>query len=246
MTISTTKSRAKDISFIIEKLRPHFKAIKGIMVCEEIDGREKLGLAVFEDKKDLALSYIFDAVSEAIIRDYKEEYFTKNLKINSANKLDVATFIKTLVMFDKASDKDIIKSHLKPSDEILIDSLYNFRLWELNNRWQDICSLVTENSGYLLMSGSFLDLMRFLIMTSETEMSEVHVHYGNGNIFAQSAEGKEVFNLKYTEDDDSKINVLSELIGLAPEKIVLYNDINDRELSSYIVSLFDGKVSVLK
>ena len=55
------------------------------------------------------------------------------------------------------------------------------------------------------------------------------------------------FIVLYKEkDDDSKIGVISEILALSPEKIIVHNDVVDGELSSYIVSLFDDKVCVLK
>jgi len=247
ITITTSKAKSKDISFIINKLRPDFKAMKGIMVCEEFDKRVKLALAVSKEKKDLAISLIFDAVSEAIIRDYKEEYLLKNLKISLPNKITLNAFVKALTMFDKINDKDIIKKKLVLTDELHLDSFYNFRLWELEKRWQEIAQLVTENSGYLLASGSFMELMKFLIMTNDAEFGELHMFYENGSIIAQNKDGREIFNLKYMKDDvNSKINVISEIISLSPQKIILHNDKFDIELCEYIESLFDGKVCVLK
>ena len=247
ITLSTNRARSNDISFLINKLRPVVKSMKGVMVCEEFDKRVKLALAVKEDKKDLLLGAVFEAVSECIVRSYKEEYLSKHLKIKLSSPVIKATFIKALTMFDKSGDKKIIKEQLKPSAEILIDSLYNFRLWELEKRWQEMCDLVSENSGYLVMSGTLMELMRFLVLTSETETGELHVHSGHGNVFALLNDGTEMFKMEYKEkDDSSKIGVISELICLAPEKIVVHKDVLDSELSSYISSLFEGKVSVIK
>ncbi len=247
LTISTNSAKSSDITFLIKRLRPTIKSHHGIMVCEEFDKRVKLALAVSEDKKDVVLGAVFDAVAEVIIRSYKEQYLEKHLKLALSSSVTRATFIKALTMFDKAGDKALIKSKLEPCREILIDSLYNFRLWELEKRWQEICNLVSENSSYLIMSGSFMELMKFLILTSETEMGEVHVHYSPGSIWAVGESGNEIFKLSYKEkDDNSKIRVLTELISLAPEKIILHSDIVDSELTAYISSLFDGKVSVLK
>lgn len=247
ITISTHKSRQKDISFIINRIRSQMKLFKGIMVCEEIDNRVNLALAVKKDKKEMVLAVVFDAVAEAIVRGYKEEFLFERLQSKMRDKVALTTFVKALTMFDKSSDKDIIKKQIDLSDNILIDSLYKFRLWELENRWGEIANLVADNSSYLLMSGTFMELMRFLIMSNESEFGLVHLHSRGGDIFAESKDGKEVFSFKYKEkDDNSKIKVISELITLAPEKIILHNDIQDEDLSKFLVSLFDGKISVIK
>ncbi len=243
MTLSTIKARNKDISFIINKLRPVVKNINGIMVCEEFDGRVKLAIAAHENKKDYLFSLAIDAVCEAIIRGYKEDYLKKHLKIKFLGRVALATFIKALTMFDKQGDKDIIKKQLTPFSELNIDSFYNFRLWELEKRWKDICLLVSENSSHLLVSGSFQELMKFLISTNEPEIDEVLVHRKNGKIVFEEKDGKELAKFSYKNDDNDKISVLSELISFAPEKIIVFGGEVGDELSELIISLFDGKVT---
>ncbi len=245
MTISTCKARSKDISYIINSLRPSIKAIKGIMVCEEFDGRVKLAIAVEESKKDYVLSLIYDAVSEAIVRGYKEEFLKKNLKIKLGGKVASVTFFKALAMFDKQGDKQLIKKQLLPCEELYIDSLYNFRLWELEKRWKEICTLVEENASYLLASNSFFDLVKFLIFSCDTETSEVALSFNGNKIVAKSGE-KEFFSVQYKSDESAKIKVLGELIGLAPAKIVVYENKFPQDIIETISSLFESRVSVRK
>ena len=246
ITVSSAKTKNKDISFIINKLRPRLKAMKAIMVCEEFDGRVNLALAANENNKDLLLSLLFDAISEAIIRNYKEEVLLENLKYKIKDEVTLLTFVKALTMFDKASDKELIKSKLKPSKAINIDSLYLFRLWELEKRWVSIASLLSENSGYLLMSGSFNDLMKFLIMTNDIEYGDIYLTIENNKIFAKSTEGTEVFAVEYKNDDNCKIKIASELISLSPKKIILSKDFSNLDVTKYLEFLYDGKISILK
>ena len=90
-------------------------------------------------------------------------------------------------------------------------------------------------------------MLRFLIMSNNILFGELHLHKGEKTIYAHGKDGKEVFSVSYKEKDNvSKIGVISEILSLSPEKIIIHNDIVDNELSSYIESLFDGRVSVLK
>lgn len=246
LTISTCKAKSSDINFIVGKLRQPLKSLRGIMICEESDGRINLAIAVDKTKKDYALGIIFDAVSEAIIRSYKYDFFMRNIRLNSTSVALENAFIRALTMFDKQSDKTLIKKHLKPNSQIHLDSLYHFRLWELEKRWRDTAEIISQNSSYLLAQGSFIELMKFLIMTNDVETGEVHIKKEDNRIFACLKEGKELFAFDYKENEDSLVKVISELICLAPEKIVLYQDLDGSELSKYIFSLFDGKVSVVK
>ena len=78
ITISTAKTKNKDIAFLINKLRPKLKSLKAIMVCEDFDGRENLAIATNENNKDLVVSLVFDAICEVLIRTYKEQVLYNN------------------------------------------------------------------------------------------------------------------------------------------------------------------------
>lgn len=246
LTISTNKAKYKDIDFIFSLLKNKIKSAKGVIVSEEIDGRAKLAFAVPDDKKDYALSLAFDAISEAIIRDYKYEFLKRNLSLQTGNKIAESAFIKALSVYDKTSDKEFIKKCLKPSLEILIDSFYSFRLWELEKRWKNIADLMSENCAYICMSGSFSDLMKFLVMSNECEAGEVHICKGDGNIFCGDSSGKEFFNVIYEEGDNFVINILSELISLSPEKIIIHKELENTLVANEILNVFDGRVRVIK
>lgn len=247
LTISTEKSKEKDIDFIFSILKHKIRAIKGIVVSEEIDGRIKLALAVPEEKKEYVLSLVFDAISEAIVKSYKFDFFKKNLKLKTTDKIVENALIQALSVYDKKSDKDFIKSKLVPTDEILIDSFFNFRLWELEKKWKSIAELMSENAEYLSMNNSLEDLMRFLVMSNECEVGELHVQISDGVVFCSDSSGNEFFNMLYSQSDElSKINILIELISLSPEKIVVHQGLENTDLASEIVNVFDHKVCVLK
>ena len=246
LTISTCKSKSSDISFIYKALKNKVKSLKGIIVCSEYEGRSSLAIAIDKEKKDFLFAMVFEAISEAIIRSYKFDFLKNNLKLRVGDKITESAFIKALTVYDKNSDKDLIKKQLVPSEEILIDSFYNFRLWELEKRWKGVCELMSENASYLFMSGSFMDLLKFLILSCDNEAGEVHMHLGDGNIYCNEPSGRELFNMIFNDDENSKINILSELICLSPEKIVLHSNLENTSLAKDIVSLFDGRVSQIK
>ena len=243
ITLSTCKNREYDIEFIMSKLMEEVKALKGILTYTEIERRSKVAIAVPENKKDYFLALLFDVICEAIIKSYKYEYFLNNIKLHLNNRVTEVAFLKALTMFDKTSDKEIIKKYIPISGEILLDSLYNFRLWELEKRWREVIKLVEDNKGYLLLSGSFIDLMKFLLLSIEPEIDEVHIYCEENMICCKNKQGKELFKNQYDEkDEESIINIISELITLSPEKIVLHLTQSQEKLCSYIKNLFELKV----
>lgn len=246
ITLSSARNKYKHISFLIDKIRPKLKTINAVMVCEDFDGRENLAIASKNNDKDLILSFVFDAVSEAIIRTYKEEILFENLKNKIQDNVLLITFIKALTMYDKTSDKEFILSKLTPSKTINIDSLYFFKLRELTNRWVNIADLLSENSSFLMMSGTFNDLIKFLISSNDVEFGDVILNIEKGNIVGKSIDGTKVFCLEYNNDDSSKIKLVSELIFLAPNKIILSKDFNGLDITKYLEFIYDGKISILK
>ena len=246
ITISSAKTKNKEISILIDKIRPKLKSLKAIMVCEDFDGRENLAIATKESNKELLLSLIFDAIGEVIIKTFKEQVLLENLKNKIQDEITLLTFVKALAMFDKVSDKEFIVSKLSPSKVINIDSLYYFRLWELTKRWVNVANLLSENSGYLMMCGAFNDLMKFLVATNDIEYGEVFLSLKNNMILAKGKDGTEVFNVSYNNDDNCKIKVVSELISLSPTKIILSKDFKDLDVTKYLEFLYEGRVSILK
>jgi len=246
ITVSSSKTKRKDISFIVKAIKPKLKQIRAVMVSECCGERENLAIATEEYNKELVLSWLFDAISETIIRNYKEEIFIEKLKSKINDSVALNSFVKALTMFDKSSDKDLIKSALKPCEVINIDSLYLFNLWELQKRWESVAVLICENVNSLLISGAFNELMKFLIITNEVEFGDVYLSLNNNEIFAKSVDGLEVFKVDYFNDDNTKIKLVSELISLAPNKIILTEDFSNLEIAEYLEFLYDEKISVVK
>lgn len=247
LTISTSKTKEKDIDFIFSMLKNKIRSVKGIVVSEEVDGRVKLSLAVPQSQKEFAVSLTFDAIAESIVQSYKHEFLKRNLNFQTGNKMVESALIKALSVYDKKSDKDFIKSKLVLSSEILIDSFFRFRLWELEKRWKNIAELVRENMSFLCMNGSLVELMRFLVMSNECEIGELHIHVSDGIVHCHDLSGEELFNMVYDPlDETSKINILTELISLSPEKIVIHQEDADCDIASEIVNVFERKVCVVK
>lgn len=247
LTVSTSKTNEKDIEFIFSMLKNKIRAVKGIVVSEEVDGRVKLSLAVPREQKEFAVSLTFDAIAESIVQNYKHDFLKRNLNFQTGNKTVESALVKALSVYDKKSDKELIKSKLTLSNEILIDSFFRFRLWELEKRWKNVAELVRENMSFLSMNGSLVELMRFLVMSNDCETGELHIHVSDGIVHCHDTSGEELFNMVYASSDQtSKINILTELISLSPEKIVVHQDDENSDLASEIVNVFDKKVSVLK
>jgi len=82
---------------------------------------------------------LFDCIISQIVTTMKSFYLLSKLKIK--NK----TLIKILLNYDKKADTIIAGTLFKITNEILLDSLYDFGLSKLKIRWDEVIQLVNEN-----------------------------------------------------------------------------------------------------
>ena len=217
-----------------------------MIVFEDINGRPSISLAVPKKQQDFFKSFVLELISEVVVMDYKYEYLKSHLSCPIASEVIWTSFLKSLTVFDKQTDKDLIKKNLHIDDEILIDSAYNFSLWTLRDRWREIASLVRENLNGLVSRDSLIELMRFLIYASDMEADTVFVKNCKNDTFVMINESKIAKNLCFFEENANRdMRVLSELVCLCPREIVLELDSEkDQNLIENISQIFGEKVHI--
>ena len=215
-------------------------------IYEVLDNRLVISLAVPEKEKDFYKAFVLELVSEIMVMDYKHEYVKNHLKSYTANQALWTGFLWALTIFDKQTDKDLIKKNLSFTNELLIDSSYHFKMWEVERRWKEITELVEDNLSGLLTRDSFVDLMKFLILASDMEADCVFIKNCKNEPKIMINDTKNAINLCFFDEKvDNDTRILSELICLSPREIVIENDANiGQEIVGYISSIFDGKVHV--
>lgn len=244
LTISNQRNKKDYMRFVYNKLKPHVDNSKGIIIFEETDGRLSISLAVPNKERDFYKAFVLELVSEIIVMDYKYEYIKANLNAQISNDELWISFLKALTVFDKQTDKDLIKKNLAFTSELLIDSSYNFRMWEVRDRWREIVSLVEENLSGLLARDSFVDLMKFLIAASEPEADTVYIKKCKNTPEIMINDTQKAINLCFFEENvKNSIKILSELVCLCPRSIVIdFDDENYSDLVEKISNIFEGKV----
>ncbi len=243
LTISNEKKKVPFMDFVYKKLKNHVDNSKGLIIFEEMDGRLVISLAVPEKEKEFYKAFVLELVSEIIVMDYKYEYIKTNLKHKMASETLWGGFLRALTVFDKQTDKDLIKKSLVFDDDLLIDSSFHFKMWEVKNRWKEIVSLVEENLSGLLARESFVELMKFLIAASEPEADTVYVKNCKNTLEVMINDTKKATNLCFFDEDvNDSMRILSELVCLCPRRIVLDLDDGASDLVDHITNIFEGKV----
>ena len=243
-TLNDINSKSAYINFLYNKLEAKVKFVGGIIIRQNTSSKISLSLAVPNKQKDYFVLLILELVSEIITQDYKYDYLESRLGAYIKNELTKSAFLKALTVFDKQTDKDLIKKELVLERELNINSFYNFKLYSLRNRWADICSAIEDNIGYLEKADAFGELLKFLIKTTQSCYDEVHLYKKHKNYLITDRLNKPIEVLEPPEDS-GEIKAIKELISLCPAKIVLHASGEKSEpFFDYIFNIFDDKVKM--
>jgi len=236
-TISGNSDR-NTIEYIYSSLKPAVEGFNGIIVITSDRNSKKICLAVEEKNINYIKSAILDSISESIIAVYKQAFLLENICLCIRNKLAKDSFIKALVVFDRQTDKDLIKKDLLLENNLNVDSFYNFRLLDLKQRWTDICNIVNESIPLLLKDKSVAELTRYFVNGTENTINEAHLYIDNDAIrLAIDNKNDLIF------DHDSVSDIVAEIISLCPNKILVHGNLeNNKELKCTLNSVFEDKI----
>lgn len=230
------------LSSIYLRLKSVVDNLNGIIIKQNSQKVDSVCLAVEENYKAFVKANILDAVSDAIISVYKHDYLSEHICINIRNAVAYNSFIQALVVFDRQTDKDIIKKNLILEDKLNIDSFYNFRLEQLKNRWHDIACVVNDSIPVMLKDKSVADITRYFVDSTSKEVKEVHL-FAQENSIQIKVDGV-LSDLEFDTNTDYLNNILTEIISISPQKVILhgkldkYKDLQDSLLSVFVDNVF--------
>jgi len=152
-------------------------------------------------------------------------------------------FLKAITIFDSELDKEFIKQKIELSGEILVDSLYYFKLEELRNRWQRTAEVINQNQ-ILQSSSSMLEVISYLTATSENKMVVTDILIGKKQIKLKHFKGSKTY--KRTFDGVSKF--FTEIVRLNPTKInikLLSNSGTAEDVTEILNKIFCDKIYLI-
>ena len=227
---------------IYKRLYGEVKKDSGILIKQNYRGRCFLAFALREDKKEYYKAKILDEVVMIVIDYYKYEYF-KECLMTGVNDFLTYPFLKAISVFDAEFDKEIIKKDIEFSGEILIDSLYHFKLQPLKNRWRKTVEIINQNH-ILSSKNSMIEVIKYL-----TEVSDSLVMQTEIQICPKQIKMKNFCSSKcFKRDFEGSSRFLTEIIKLNPHKINLkcHSTIDDNdEIYFTLTKIFDDKIYVL-
>lgn len=238
LTISTSLDKQLCISNLYKKLLPEIKNMSGVAIKENSNGRSSVSLAVKKEYGEFFKAKILDAIVEIVVNEYKFNFFKDNL-IVSSQKIIYNSFIKAISIFDADADREYIKKQIDFSGKILIDSLYNFKLQELKQRWQKTVDII-ELNGIIKNESTILDILKYLTSMSESVVESADVFISKDKLKIKHYSAAK----NYKNDFSGLSDFLTEMIELNPAKINIRNKSeDDKELVHMLEKIFYDKIN---
>lgn len=240
-TVTNMDTSGKVTEYLFNGLQKQVIGVGGIIIKQQTNQCNNVCLAVEEKDIEYIKAVLLDVIADSIIFYYKYEYLKDNISLNISNNQKITAFLKSLVVFDKQTDKDLIKKSLILDRQLVIDSYYNFRLHEVKERWQSIANVVMESIPTLLQNKSVSEITSYFVSSTEETQEEVHI-FAEDNKIKLTLDGK-VSDIEFLASDNYQNDLVCEIISLSPKKIILHGKNNHmQELENALSSLFYGKI----
>ena len=224
------------------RLRPLIVPGSGIMIFDKLKDRSYLSLACGEDGKAPVVHELREAVSDIITVRFKENYLLRHSRLPKGNKINYNAFIRALVAFDREWDRELVLKNLRLQKELLLDGFFNFRLKELRAKWQEVCDLASNNSGYLEYHDTFIELLAFLVKTLDSKIDRVFVAKDGAGYLLLGADGGQLDRIKLGVDKTiTDETLLPNLIHLAPKEVILQDCAVPEYVKNIMSSIFNTK-----
>ena len=225
-SVSINENQADALKSIESRLRPHLTAGKGVLILDFALDRAYLSVACGEGEKAAVINELKEAVGDIITVRFKENYLLRNSRLPKGNKINYNAFIRALVAFDREWDRELVYKNLRFRDELLLDGFFNFRLKELKAKWQEVCDLASDNSGYLEYHDTFVELLDFLVKSIDSKCERVYIEKRNGEYRLCDGNDAPLDRAKLNIDAViSDETLLPNLIGLAPKEVFITGEI---------------------
>lgn len=239
LTLCVSFERQKYISKFYKTMLSSVRNDSGIIIKHNSEGKSYLSIAVSDEKKEYIKSKTLDFVLEVIQKEFKYNYFKDNLNIVEKNSLTEA-FLNAITCFDEEIDKEEIKQKINFSGEIVIESLFYFKLQELVSRWRKTVEIINHN---LIMNSDpmMCEVLRYLCAVSENNSVFVDLKFSNKQIILKNF----VCNKKFKKTEEGISSLFAEIIRLNPTKINITESENNNdfgEITSTLLKVFNDKI----
>lgn len=196
-----------------------------------------------EDFLNICEDLIRDITIDYIESVYKVDFLKRMIKNPMRDTLAFNAYVKVLAVFDRSTDTNALKDIIMFNQTFFVDSFLEFRLSPLKTHWSNLASLSSDNIT-LFNSGTFVDIIRFLINTMDSDTYKVKVVCDD--------EIYKVYNMKNKNDKVRKIaecnnslELITSVLNYCPNYIDVYlTTNNNNEAVSFLSNVFTNRLKI--
>ena len=217
------------------ELKQQIEKVGGRVEISDVFGRHAIGITCGLREKAQVVKLIKEFLGEIYCLDLKRKYLLDRLHLPMLQNLSKEILIRTLIVFDRERDAELVSESVRLESEFSIDGFYYFRLKELNERWSEIAKLTEDNVALLYDESALNLLLKFLLSAVAPKSETVRILEKNGRYIMK------VSDAPLAGKSLSSGELMLELIDIAPMEIVFENKITDGKLLLRLSNIFDVK-----
>lgn len=174
---------------------------------------------------------------------YKVRYLKSKIKNPICDTLTFNAYIKVLALFDKSTDESALNNIILFNQTFFLDSFIEFRLSPLKKHWDNLAELSSDNMT-LFNSGTFLDVIRFLINSMDNEVYKVKIICNRENFSIYNMKNKNA-KVKKIADCTSDLDLITNVLNSCPNYIDIYVNTNEPyEAVSFLSNIFANRLKI--
>lgn len=230
--LSTVKKYAYWIQYLVDAIKNEMQRMGGIY-AQQISGQRFCVCFAAETVKKNKLKYILaEALADLFVFIEKRAYFLNVLNIRFCDNLSRDMLINTLSNFNSDEERSYILSKLRFSGDFNIDGFYHFALRDLRSEWRASTKMIKDNADLVSQEDTFNIILKFLLSGIEAKNKIIAVDKCERG-YTLTPCGQES-----KADIFSPDQLLMKLISIAPEKVILNDNITDTRLKRKLNGIF--------
>lgn len=208
---------------------------------------EKSGFSyiLFACKKNHSTSFfsnIKKALIEFITEKYKFEFITENMPIKTDNDFYLKSYIKVLTYFDKEEDEFFLNKKILLSSTIYLDSLIEFGINQLLERWYEMCNIAYESCPIFMSEKSFVDVSRYILSSMNTKTKKLFIKIKDNNIDILSGHSKKVIDKNLS---NARLEIVSNVIKYSPREIEIFTE-SECEAVTFLKKVYEDRCKIIR
>ncbi len=244
IALATKVSNKKIIDFLHANIKSKIDFCKNIITGYSDNNFIYLLFACDDAYIEPCETILRDIIIEYIESVYKVNYLKQKIKNPLCNTLTFNAYIKVLSIFDKSTDVSALSNIILFNQTFFIDSFLEFRLSPLKRHWDNLAELSSDNLT-LFNSGTFLDVIRFLINTMDSLVYKVKVVCDGDNFSVYNMKNKNARIIKIAECHDA-LELITNVLNACPSYIDIYlNDQQNSEAVSFLSNVFSNRLKII-